>query len=237
MIDRRSYQIATAFAAIAIGAAFSSPTGAGTLVQINTSLGAIKLKLNDEVTPATVTNFLNYVSDGDYTNTIVHRSVPGVVIQAGGFHITSQEIPADPPVVNEFNLPNAAGTIAMAKLPDEPNSARSQWFINVGDNQENLDNQNGGFTVFGHVIEGMNFVEEIADLPRFNFSVVNPDFGELPLRNYAEEDYNNQEPPMDHLVVITSTEMIGTWTPAWHNTSEPADATNDGNVFPQDLLV
>ncbi|MGL5793456.1 MAG: peptidylprolyl isomerase, partial [Waterburya sp.] len=78
--------------------------------------------------PATVTNFLNYVNDGDYVNSIIHRSVPGFIIQGGGFTIEDLDIEtvsSDPPVVNEFNSQrsNTRGTIAMAKLGNNPNSA------------------------------------------------------------------------------------------------------------------
>jgi peptidyl-prolyl cis-trans isomerase A (cyclophilin A) len=136
----------------------------------------------------TVQNFLNYVNDGDYTNTIIHRSVPGFVIQGGGFIVDQlqiAEVPADPPVQNEFsqNRSNLPGTIALAKLADDPNSATNQWFFNLADNSENLDNQNGGFTVFGQVLSASDFntIEAIANIPVFNGSSINPAFTELPL--------------------------------------------------------
>ena len=116
--------------------------------------------------PLTVQNFLNYVNDGDYVNTIIHRSVPGFIVQGGGFTVDGLAnvldnpasaigvIPADPPVVNEFSAErsNLRGTIAMAKLGGNPDSATNQWFFNLADNSDNLDNQNGGFTVFGEVL-------------------------------------------------------------------------------------
>ena len=115
--------------------------------------------------PLTVQNFLNYVNDGDYVNTIIHRSVPGFIVQGGGFTAEGLAellntntnpanaigvIPSDPPVVNEFSSErsNLRGTIAMAKLGGDPDSATNQWFFNLADNSTNLDNQNGGFTVF-----------------------------------------------------------------------------------------
>ena len=105
-------------------------------------------------TPVTRTNFLNYVADGDYVNSFIHRSVPGFVIQGGGFRINDSQIEAvltDPPIVNEFGVSNTLGTISMAKLGGDPNSATSQWFISLGANSDNLDTQNSGFTVFGRV--------------------------------------------------------------------------------------
>lgn len=133
--------------------------------------------------PATVNNFLNYVNDGAYDNSIFHRSVPGFIVQGGGFRVDSEsgfdtnldavsEIPADPAVVNEFSeeRSNTRGTIAMAKLGDNPDSATNQWFFNLGNNSENLDNQNGGFTVFGEVLtdEDLAPLNAISGLQTFN---------------------------------------------------------------------
>ena len=135
--------------------------------------------------PLTVQNFLNYVSDGDYVNTIIHRSVPGFVIQGGGFTVEGLAdvlntnpasaigvIPSDPPVVNEFSSDrsNLRGTIAMAKLGGDPDSATNQWFFNLGDNSANLDDQNGGFTVFGEVLEqsDLDILDAIASIDIFN---------------------------------------------------------------------
>ena len=137
--------------------------------------------------PATVANFTNYVEDNDYVNSIIHRSVPGFVVQGGGFIVDGgvNPVPTDDPVVNEFSedRSNTRGTIAMAKLGNDPNSATSQWFFNLGDNSANLDNQNGGFTVFGEVIgdEGMAAVDEIAQLPVFNATNIDGAFSDLPL--------------------------------------------------------
>ena len=128
------------------------------IVEIETNLGTIEITLHPEVAPGHVENFLNYVNDGDYSNSFFHRSVPGFIIQAGGFAYSNQQfsyVPADPAVPNEFNLSNVRGTVAMAKLGSDPDSATNQWFINLADNAANLDNQNGGFTVFGTVTSGM----------------------------------------------------------------------------------
>jgi cyclophilin family peptidyl-prolyl cis-trans isomerase len=124
---------------------------------------------------ATVENFVNYVEDGDYDQSIIHRSVPGFIVQGGGFAVDQGqifELSADDPVVNEFSTErsNLQGTIAMAKLGADPNSATNQWFFNLEDNSENLDDQNGGFTVFGQVLSeaDLQIVEAIADLPIVN---------------------------------------------------------------------
>lgn len=105
-------------------------------------------------TPVTRGNFLNYVADGDYVDSIIHRSMPGFVVQGGGFRLNNgsiESVPTDPPIINEFGVSNTLGTISMAKLGGDPDSATSQWFVSLGANSDNLDNQNGGFTVFGRV--------------------------------------------------------------------------------------
>ena len=150
----------------------SSPAVADTVVRFDTAVGAFDVELFDTVTPITVDNFLNYVDDGDYIDSIVHRSVPGFVIQGGGFKINNggfldgTAVPTDPPIANEPFISNTRGTLAMAKFAGDPDSATSQWFINLGDNSANLDFQNGGFSVFGQVLgDGMDIVDAIAALP------------------------------------------------------------------------
>lgn len=170
---------------------FSSPLSFATTVRMQTSLGDIDIQLMDTTAPATVENFLNYVTSGAYAKSFIHRSVPGFVIQGGGYRWNSvsngvDNIPANGPVVNEFSSSrsNLRGTIAMAKLGNDPNSAASQWFFNLADNSANLDNQNGGFTVFGQVIgTGMQVVDAIAGLPIRNANGTNASgpFDSLPL--------------------------------------------------------
>ena len=129
--------------------------------------------LSDEA-PKTVQNFLNYLERGAYNGTFFHRSVPGFIVQGGGFTYNAATnnaaaITVDPPVVNEFGVSNVRGTVAMAKTAAGPDTATSQWFVNLADNSANLDNQNGGFTVFARVIgDGMQVVDAIAALPRVN---------------------------------------------------------------------
>ena len=104
-------------------------------------------------TPVTRQNFLSYVNAGRYTNSVIHRSVPGFVIQGGGYTFNGNfvNVPTDAPIVNEFGVSNTLGTISMAKVGGNPNSATSQWFVSLGANSANLDAQNGGFTVFGRI--------------------------------------------------------------------------------------
>lgn len=152
----------------------------GTLAQFRTAYGSIDVELYDQDKPVTVRNFLRYVQSGAYTNMFFHRCLPGFVIQGGGFKVTDRTDTNDAtvffgvtnfgPITNEFNvgprLSNVYGTLAMAKLDGDPNSASSQWFFNLADNSTNLDNQNGGFTVFGHVVGGTNVLNQINALTR-----------------------------------------------------------------------
>jgi len=131
-----------------------------------------------DTAPVTVANFLSYVNSGAYEDTIIHRKVNNFVIQGGGFYYdpASSDITAisvGPAIVNEFSRSNTRGTIAMAKLGGDPNSATSQWFVNLGDNSANLDSQNGGFTVFGKVLgTGMTAVDAIGALRTVNITGV-----------------------------------------------------------------
>lgn len=159
------------------------------LVRFNTSEGPVDVELFDRQTPLTVANFLNYVTRGDYSSSIFHRLVSGFVLQGGGFNFergvgggTLPAITTDPPVLNEPGISNLRGTIAMAKLGSDPNSATSQWFFNLGNNSANLDNQNGGFTVFGQITSGQDHIDKLATYPITDHGGV---FNEIPLQNYT----------------------------------------------------
>lgn len=157
----------------------------GPTVRFNTSLGDIDVLLLPGNAPRTVQNFLNYVNRGTFNNSIFHRSVPGFIIQGGGFGFSAGRfitLPADPPVRNEFAVSNSRGTIAMAKLGNDPNSATNQWFFNLADNSRNLNAQNGGFTVFGRVVNGLANMDRIAATPIFRLD--NGTFTDVPLLNY-----------------------------------------------------
>lgn len=182
--------------------AFFTNFADASIVRFETSAGNIDVKLLDQDAPKTVENFMNYVVDGDYDNTILHRSVPGFVVQGGGFTTEFDAVERDPPVENEYKISNTRGTVAMARTND-PNSATSQWFFNISDNSSNLDNQNGGFTVFGEVIgDGMNVVDEIASLETFRFAAP---FTNLPLVDYTT--YPNI-PDTSNLVVLKSVSVV-----------------------------
>ncbi len=152
----------------------------------HTQSGVIDIALHDAQAPLTVANFLAYVADGRYAANFIHRSVPGFIIQNGGFRFlndtTFDLVPAFPAVLNEPGASNLRGTLAMAKLGNNPDSATNQWFINLANNSANLDAQNGGFTVFAHVLgNGMAVADAIAAIPRFNVSNVHPAWTDIPL--------------------------------------------------------
>jgi cyclophilin family peptidyl-prolyl cis-trans isomerase len=176
---------------------------AGTLVQFRTVFGDIELELYDNDKPVTVQNFLNYLRSGRYQNGVSHRLVPNFVIQGGGFVVTNLgsssaivPIPTDPPITNEFGVgrrfSNVFGTIAMAKVGTDTNSATSEWYINLSNNV-GLDaaNANNLFVVFGHVIAGTNVLNVFNSFQTYNgtqqsnlvadVSGYNPAFSNFPL--------------------------------------------------------
>jgi cyclophilin family peptidyl-prolyl cis-trans isomerase len=186
---------------------FGQISGTNPIVRFHTDLGDIDVILLQDVAPKNVANFLNYVNRGAYDNSFIHRSPPMFVIQGGGFKYVNgsvMSIPQDPAVVNEFRVSNTRGTLAMAKLAGNPNSATNQWFFNESDGNAgppaNLDTQNGGFTVFGRIINGsgLTTVDTIAAVPIYNAG--GPPFDELPLRNYTSG--NIQDSNLVHVIWI-----------------------------------
>ncbi len=159
---------------------------ASTRVHVETVLGNFELELYEDKAPLTVENFLAYVRRGDFDSTFIHRSVPGFVIQGGGYKLIDGgvvPVATQAPIKNEFQLSNVRGTLAMAKLGGDPDSATSQWFINLADNSASLDTTNGGYTVFGKVLgNGMDVIDQIAALPIY---AAQPPFGELPVIGYG----------------------------------------------------
>jgi len=165
------------------------------------SLGRMDVELFDQDKPETVRNFLLYTYSGAYSNTFLHRCVPGFVVQGGGFSVTNPlgtnrfsaflEVTNFGRLTNEFlvgpRLSNTLATIAMAKVGGDTNSATSQWFFNLGDNSANLDSQNGGFTVFGRVLESTNINEGTNVLQHFN--TLSTSSGIVNLRNLIGTNY------------------------------------------------
>jgi len=161
--------------------------GAATpVVRMSTTLGEIFLELTPEATPITVENFLHYVEEGAYDGSFVHRSDPGFVIQGGGYTFDEvagvDVVHAHDPIIYEAGASNLRGTVAMARLQGQPDSATSQWFINLSDDNTYLDTLDGGYAVFGWVRgTGMAVADAIASLPVWTFA---SPFRELPLIDY-----------------------------------------------------
>jgi cyclophilin family peptidyl-prolyl cis-trans isomerase len=139
-------------------------------VQIDTSYGPIVLELEPELAPRTVANFLRYVQEGFYRDTIFHRVIAGFMVQGGGMLKDLTEKPTHEPIPNEAKetfaagLKNTRGTVAMART-DNPDSATAQFYINTADNPS-LDPQEGsaggyGYCVFGRVVSGLAAVDKI----------------------------------------------------------------------------
>lgn len=207
---------------IAVALLLSLPVSAlsqsNPVVRVSTTYGDFSIELFEQQTPATVENFLGYVNRGNYRRTFIHRLVPDFVLQGGGYRFIPGcengvrpcgpvAIPQQDPVPNEPGISNTRGTVAMAKLGGDPDSATSQWFVNLADNSEELDQQNGGFTVFGEVLgDGMVVVDRIAELEDYNLC----DQGmqcyadNIPLRNFQNA---GRFPVDEHFVHINPTSV------------------------------
>ena len=139
-------------------------------VIMETSKGTVTIELNSQKAPMTTANFIAYVKNGFYDNTIFHRVIRRFMIQGGGLTADMQKKPNRPPIRNEADngLKNNTGTIAMARTSD-PHSATSQFFINVKDNASlNHRSKTGngwGYCVFGRIIKGMEVVQAIENVP------------------------------------------------------------------------
>lgn len=213
-----------------------SPFVNATIVEFQTSHGNFQVNLFDQSTPKTVANFLQYVDEQHYTNSVIHRVVPDFVVQGGGFTFESDwpltRIATNSAIINEPIYSNVKGTIAMAKLGDNPNSATDQWFFNLKNNSSNLDQQNGGFTVFGQVIgDGMNVVESIA-----NQSLCQ----DIPMINYSDDNCNSLATPgienfvsINQIVIVDSSEVTDANLSPVKNTSltPSEDSSSSGGSF------
>jgi cyclophilin family peptidyl-prolyl cis-trans isomerase len=211
-----------------------SAASAGTLARFQTPLGVIEVELFDSDKPQTVRNFIRYVQTGAYADLFIHRWEPGFVIQAGSFRTENRHsntpdfalVPRFDPVQNEFAagraLSNTYGTIAMARESGVTNSARSDWYFNLGDNSF-LDSVDGGFTVFGRVIRGTSVLDRFNNTaPTNGISMVTVPglFNRLPVLA--------QNPTFDDLVyadvtLLTAQHRIneaGQSEISWHSASQ-----------------
>lgn len=172
-------------------------------VKLTTNYGDIVIELYPDKAPKTVANFLSYVNEGFYDSTIFHRVINGFMIQGGGFGLSgdggAQQKETNPPIENEAQngLKNVTGSVAMART-NNPHSATAQFFINHKDNT-NLDYPSfdgWGYAVFGRVVEGMDVVNKIADVPTGTKTLVGK-MGPQPM----------QDVPMEN-VVIESAKVV-----------------------------
>lgn len=194
-------------------AALVATPALATQVRFETRFGDFVVELFDDEVPVTVDNFIEYIESGAYEDSILHRKADGFVIQGGGYTWTVEDtfenIETRDPIANESGISNTRGTIAMARTSD-PDSATSQWFINLRDNSEILDGERtgdeAGYAVFGEVIgDGMDVVDILASIQDFYLSTV---FTEIPLFNYAtgeERSINNY--------LFTKVSIVGDETP------------------------
>ena len=191
----------------------------GPTVRLATTQGNIDILLLEKQAPLSVANFMTYVNSNKYDNTIVHRAPLDFVVQMGGYDTSFADItpPGTPTVQNEFSptRSNTRGTVAYAKVgpqgnnpptPETINSATSEFFINLGDNSQNLDNQNGGFTVFGRVdASGMTVADAIDALPKTTVNVPTGNFADVPLR---QSPPSTTPPSASDLVVVNDVTVI-----------------------------
>ncbi|MEV4782867.1 peptidylprolyl isomerase [Burkholderia sp. LMU1-1-1.1] len=158
--------VALSGAALAAGPASkaAAPASPTPQVEIKTTMGDIVVELDREKAPKSVENFLGYVKSGFYKGTIFHRVIDGFMIQGGGFDekLTQKKVNKPVPIESQNGLTNVTYSLAMARTGD-PNSATSQFFINVADNEAlNYPGRDGfGYTVFGKVIQGQEVVDKI----------------------------------------------------------------------------
>ena len=242
MLTAKVYRVTRYALLVALFTSFATSSAQATIVRFDTVLGPVDVRLYTEATPLTVQNFLNYMNDGDWNGTFFHRSAANIVeevneetgeteirqipfvVQGGGFTFGNRisSVVTDDPVQNEPGISNLRGTIAVAKLSGDPDSGTSQWFFNLGDNSENLDNQNEGFTVFGRVVgNGMDVVDAIAALQRVN---AGSPFDNLPVRNWNPGD------PIELQNVVTVNTIFEV-------TNTPGDYNFNGLVDSDDLAV
>lgn len=166
---------------VSVSGKFSDPDTLSA-ARFETSKGQFDIILFPTAAPLTVDNFLDYIDAGEYDNMFFHRSPPGFVLQGGGYKHTIangfSEVAKFDSVLNEPGISNRRGTVAMAKIGGQPNSATSEWFVNLADNSgggPSLDTQNGGFTVFGRIPDkGMILFNAIGALPIRDYNITTP---------------------------------------------------------------
>lgn len=204
-------------------------------MRLTTTKGNLDVVLYTTQTPTTVANFRAY----NYADTIFHRAPTGFVVQGGGYRIAASpdvfdSVTRQAPVANEPGISNLLGTVAMAKVGDDPNSATSEFFFSLGNNSLNLDNQNGGFTVFGRLsAPSMNVLAALSAVSTSSYAVkLREDGVTTPsAANFVFSDIPIEESPVpstinqDHLMKITSVTDLPILTYAITTAPDSAVAT------------
>lgn len=221
-----------------------SSMASATIVEFQTSQGNFQVNLYDETTPVTVENFLSYVNEGTYTDHVFHRSVADFILQGGGYKFEGTFpltlLDGNDPIVNEAIYSNVTGTIAMAKVSNDANSATNQWFFNLVDNSANLDLQNEGFTAFGQVIgDGMDILEKISAIGVCSY---NNSLNAIPMpKNDDQTCTDLAEPGVENFVTIhqivivdSSSATAADLNPVLTIDTDHDGVPNDEDMFPED---
>ena len=238
-------------AAISLASYFDDPTipAGDTAVDMQTNLPApdnsIPLYLTNAATPQTVANFLAYITNGEYAGTVIHRSVPGFIIQGGGFTTAGTAITSLGTIPGESataTLTNTTGTIAVA-LSDGPDSGTDNWFFNLANNDgttpgnPNLDDTSDGgpFTAFGKVVyDGLTVLDDIADLPIVNDTdQAGGAWGSLPVQAGTLANGSTEATvPATDLITINPVVVPGglTYTAISSNPALVAPTVSDGDL-------
>lgn len=164
----------TALSIVTLASLSMASFAANTQIEMKTSLGNIEIELYNDKAPISSKNFEEYVKANFYNDTIFHRVIPDFMVQGGGFDENMVEKPNQrSSIMNESSngIANTRGTLAMARM-NQPNSARSQFFINLVDNNFlNRSAMNAGYAVFGKVTKGIEIVDKIAKVPTGNYAM------------------------------------------------------------------
>jgi uncharacterized protein (TIGR03437 family) len=232
---------------IGLSGAASAQTN-GPTYRFFTNLGNIDVTLTPAVAPLTVANFVNYVNSGAYTNTLIHRLVSGFVFQGGGFQLQNGAVVTTPtvsPVVNEFNVSNTTGTIAMAKVAGDPNSATSQWFFNLANNGTSanaLDTTNGGYTVFGNVttVTNSNSLKVMNAIAALGTQDCSGDGGLCTLTtatNYTNSAFTNLPVSGGNYVVVSSIQQVPVLTAPGFTSSASYASSSLTGISPGEIIA
>ncbi len=164
---KRLVPLLLSWVVLGVWAQDTAPANEHPKVRFDTSMGSFVLQLDARRAPLTVANFLRYVQEGHYDNSIFSRVVENFIVQGGGYTLDYKDKPTHEPVPNESGngLPNVRGSVALARA-GAPHSGTSQFFINLADNESlNPLPTRWGYAVFGQVVEGMDVVDAIGHVP------------------------------------------------------------------------